>query len=106
MKHIKKFNEHQENLNISDDNDNKFEMMGPDMDEILDAIKFINENYGKEIKLKPMDWSLLVSDNYSIFIKFELGDHRRKINDENMHIRFINDMLSENDFNCKLYKTK
>ena len=45
-----------------------------------------------------MDWSLLVSDNYSIFIKFELGDHRRKINDENMHIRFINDMLSENDF--------
>lgn len=106
MKHIKKFNEHQENLNISDDNDSKFEMVGPDKDEILDAISFINENYGKEIKLKPMDWSLLVSDNYSIVIKFELGDHRRAINDENMHIRFINDMLSENDFNCKLYKTK
>ena len=92
-KNIKRFGEFNENLNISDVSDSKFELIGPDMDEILDAIKFINENY-KGVKLKPMDWSLLVSDNYSIFVKFEPeGDE-------------MNDLLSENDFKCKLYKTK
>lgn len=99
LKHIKSFNEAQENLNISDVSDSKFELIGPDMDEILDAINFINENY-KGVKLKPMDWSLLVSDNYSIFVKFEPEG------DENKHMRFMNDLLSENDFKCKLYKTK
>lgn len=98
-KNIESFGEFNENLNISDVNDSKFELIGPDMDEILDAIKFINENY-KGVKLKPMDWSLLVSDNYSIFVKFEPEG------DENKHMRFMNDLLSENDFKCKLYKTK
>ena len=98
-KNIKSFGEFNENLNISDVSDSKFELIGPDMDEILDAIKFINENY-KGVKLKPMDWSLLVSDNYSIFVKFEPEG------DENKHMRFMNDLLSENDFKCKLYKTK
>lgn len=98
-KNIKRFGEFNENLNISDVSDSKFELIGPDMDKILDAIKFINENY-KGVKLKPMDWSLLVSDNYSIFVKFEPEG------DENKHMRFMNDLLSENDFKCKLYKTK
>lgn len=98
-KNIKSFGEFNENLNISDVSDSKFELIGPDMDEILDAINFINENY-KGVKLKPMDWSLLVSDNYSIFVKFEPEG------DENKHMRFMNDLLSENDFKCKLYKTK
>ena len=98
-KNIKRFGEFNENLNLSDVSVSKFELIGPDMDEILDAINFINENY-KEVKLKPMDWSLLVSDNYSIFVKFEPEG------DENKHMRFMNDLLSENDFKCKLYKTK
>ncbi len=98
-KNIKRFGEFNENLNISDVSDSKFELIGPDMDEILDAIKFINENY-KGVKLKPMDWSLLVSDNYSIFVKFEPEG------DENKHMRFMNDLLSENEFKCELYKTK
>lgn len=98
-KNIKRFGEFNENLNLSDVSVSKFELIGPDMDEILDAIKFINENY-KGVKLKPMDWSLLVSDNYSIFVKFEPEG------DENKHMRFMNDLLSENDFKCKLYKTK
>ena len=98
-KNIKRFGEFNENLNLSDVSVSKFELIGPDMDEILDAINFINENY-KGVKLKPMDWSLLVSDNYSIFVKFEPEG------DENKHMRFMNDLLSENDFKCKLYKTK
>ncbi len=98
-KNIKRFGEFNENLNLSDVSVSKFELIGPDMDEILDAIKFINENY-KGVKLKPMDWSLLVSDNYSIFVKFEPEG------DENKHMRFMNDLLSENEFKCELYKTK
>jgi hypothetical protein len=98
LKNIKRFNEQQENLNISDVSDSKFEMIGPDMDEILDGINFINQN--GSIELKSMDWSLLVSDNYSILVKFEPEG------DENKHIRFMNDMLSKNNFDCKLYKTK
>ena len=98
-KNIKSFGEFNENLNISDVSVSKFELIGPDMDEILDAINFINENY-KGVKLNPMDWSLLVSDNYSIFVKFEPEG------DENEHMIFMNDLLSENDFKCKLYKTK
>ena len=98
-KNIKRFGEFNENLNLSDVSDSKFELIGTDMDEISDAINFINENY-KGVKLKPMDWSLLVSDNYSIFVKFEPEG------DENKHMGFMNDLLSENDFECKLYKTK
>ena len=99
MSYKQSFNEHQKNLNISDVFDSKFELISPDMDEILDAINFINENY-KEVELKPMDWSLLVSDNYTIVVKFEPEG------DENKHIIYMNDLLSENDFGCKLYKTK
>jgi hypothetical protein len=86
-------------MNISDVIDSRFEMIGPDMDEIMDGINFINQNYDS-VKLKPMDWSLLVSDVYSIIVKFEPEG------DENKHIRFMNDMLSESNFDCKLYKTK
>ena len=96
---VKSFREFNENLNISDVSDSKFELVGPDLDEILDAITFINENY-KEVKLKSMDWSLLVSGNYSILVKFEPEG------DENKHIGYMNDLLSENDFECKLHKTK
>ncbi len=98
-KNIKSFGEFNENLNLSDVSDSKFELIGTDMDEISDAINFIDENY-KGVKLKPINWSLLVSDNYSIFVKFEPEG------DENKHMRFMNDLLSENDFKCKLYKTK
>lgn len=93
-KNVKSFREFNENLNFPD---SKFELIGPDMDEILDAINFINQNY-KVVKLNPMDWSLLVSDNYSIIVKFEPKG------DENKHIRFINDLLSENNFKCKLHQ--
>jgi len=98
-KNIKSFGEFNENLNLSDVSVSKFELIGPDINEIEDAINFIDENY-EEVKLKPMDWSLLVSDNYSIFVKFEPEG------DENKHMGFMNDLLSENDFKCKLYKTK
>jgi hypothetical protein len=96
---LKKFNQSSE-LNISDVIDGRFEMIGSNLDEIIDGINFINQNYDGSVKVNPMDWSLLVSDVYSIIVKFEPEG------DENKHIRFMNDMLSENNFDCKLYKTK
>lgn len=57
---VKIFREFNENFNISDAIDSKFELIGADMDEILDAINIINESYKyKAAKLKPVDWSLL-----------------------------------------------
>jgi hypothetical protein len=100
MKDLKRFNEHQENLNMSDVIDSRFEMIGSNMDEILDGIIFINQNYDGSVKVNPMDWSLLTSDSYSIIVKFEPEG------DEKKHIRFMNDMLYESNFDCKLYKTK
>jgi hypothetical protein len=92
---IKRFNENSEFVI-----DSRFEMIGSNMDEIMDGINVINKKYDASVKLKPIDWSLLVSDSYSIIVKFEPEG------DENKHIRFMNDMLSENNFDCKLYKTK
>jgi hypothetical protein len=74
---------------------NKFQLIGPTTDEILNAISFINQNY-EAVKLKPIDWSLLVSGNYTIHVKFEPEGR------ENRHIPFINKLLSKNNFKCKL----
>ena len=79
------------------------------MDEILDAINFINDNYGEIskslsigwkpfIKITPLNNSLLDSNKKSIFVKFEPEG------EEKLHIPHINDMLLNNDFKCKLYK--
>jgi hypothetical protein len=97
---MKELNNSEENLNISNVSNSKFEIIGPNIDEIMDGINFTNQNYGASVKLKPIDWSLLVSNNYSILVKFKPEGN------ENKHIRFMNDMLSENNFDCKLYKTK
>jgi hypothetical protein len=95
LKDIERFNENSEFVI-----DSRFEMIGLDIKEIMNGINFINQNYDGSVKLKPIDWSLLVSDSYSIIVKFEPEG------DENKHIRFMNDMLSENNFDCKLYNTK
>jgi hypothetical protein len=92
MKSFKQFNE------SSNNTDSKFEIIGSNLDGIFDAINFINKNY--DIKLKAMDWSLLVSGDLSLFVKFE------PTGEEEKHISFINDLLYKNNFNCKLYKTK
>jgi len=89
-------------------NDSQFELIGSDMDDILDAINFINSN-SKEVEIKPTDFQEenlskpyvhKRNHNYSIFVKFEPEG------DENKHIGYINDFLSENYFKCKLYRTK
>lgn len=91
--------------------DEQFELIGPDVDEILDAINFINNDYAELaislsvswdpfIKIIPLEKTYLNSGECSILVKFEPEG------DENLHIRHINDFLNKNEFKCKLYKTK
>jgi hypothetical protein len=103
-KHIKTFEQHQENLNISDVSDDKIELIGPYIDDILDAINYINNNY-KDVKAKTTDFQEDSNNpyvhkrnhKYSIFVKLEPKG------DEQNHIRFMNDLLDKNGFKCRLY---
>lgn len=103
MKHLKKFNQLNENL----DTDNSIELIGPEMDDILDALNFISDNY-EDAEVSPTDFQSNSdlpyvhkrNSVYSVFVTITPQD------DEIIHIRYINDLLFENNFKCKLYKTK
>jgi hypothetical protein len=98
LKYIESFNESKENLH------GKIELIGPDIDDILNTINFINNNY-KDVKVNPTDFQENFDNpyvhkrnhNYSIFAKLEYNG------DQQSHVRFINDLLNENDFGCRLY---
>jgi len=65
-------------------NENQFEMVGSDADELLDAISLIN---GKNIaKLKPLSIKVFLNNSEDV--------------------QKINSFLEENGFKSKLYKTK
>lgn len=103
MKHLKKFNQLNENL----DTDNSIELIGPEMDDILDALNFISDNY-EDVEVIPTDFQSNSdlpyvhkrNSVYSVFVTIKQQD------DDISHIRYINDLLFENNFKCKLYKTK
>ena len=76
-------------------NENKFEMVGSDVDEILDAISLIN---GKNIaKLKPLDTTghQIADDKFSIEVELDNSEFIQK----------INSFLEENGYQTRLYKT-
>jgi hypothetical protein len=80
-------------------NENKFEMVGSDVDELLDAVSFIN---GKNIaKLKPLDTTghQITDDKFSIEVELVEFDNSE-------FIQKINSFLEENGFQIKLYETK
>ena len=73
-------------------NENQFEMVGSDVDEILDAISLIN---GKNIaKLKPLDTAghQIADDKFSIEVEFDNSEDVQK----------INSFLEENGFKSKI----
>jgi hypothetical protein len=74
----------------------KFEMIGSDVDELLDAVSLVN---GKNIaKLKPLDTTgnQIADDKFSIEVELDNSEFIQK----------INSFLEENGFQIKLYKTK
>jgi hypothetical protein len=77
-------------------NENKFEMIGSDVDELLDAVSLVN---GKNIaKLKPLDTTgnQIADNKFSIEVELDNSEFIQK----------INSFLEENGFQIKLYKTK
>jgi hypothetical protein len=74
----------------------KFEMIGSDVDELLDAVSLVN---GKNIaKLKPLDTTgnQIADNKFSIEVELDNSEFIQK----------INSFLEENGFQIKLYKTK
>jgi hypothetical protein len=87
------------------------ELIGPDIDELLDAINFINTGLTKTNKPRPHSFGkntlkALDSDGHSIGSgKFSTGV-KPKVSNESQYIRQVNDLLDDHGFECKLYMTK
>jgi hypothetical protein len=87
------------------------ELIGPDIDELLDAINFINTGLTKTNKPRPHSFGkntlkALDSDGHSIGSgKFSIGV-KPKVSNESQYIRQVNDLLDDHGFECKLYMTK
>jgi len=83
------------------------ELIGPDMDELLDAITFINTGVKTNKGLQPHSFGkntlkALDSDGHSIGGgKFSIGVEP-KVSNESQYIRQVNDLLDDHGFECKL----
>lgn len=89
------------------------ELKGPDMDELLDAITFINTGVKTNKGLQPHPFGkntlkALDSDGHSIRGgKFSIGvEVEPKVSNESQYIKQVNDLLDDHGFECKLYMTK
>lgn len=86
------------------------ELIGPNIDELLDAINFINTGVKTNKGLQPHSFGkntlkALDSDGHSIGSgKFSIGVEL-KVSNESLYIRQVNDLLDDHGFECKLYMT-
>lgn len=87
------------------------ELIGPNIDELLDAVNFINTGVETNKGLQPHSFGkntlkALSSDGHSIGSgKFSIGVEL-KVSNESLYIRQVNDLLDDHGFECKLYMTK
>jgi hypothetical protein len=87
------------------------ELIGPDIDELLDAINFINIGLTKTNKPRPHSFgknTLKALDNDGHQIdngKFSISVEP-KVSNKNLYIRQVNDLLDDHGFECKLYIIK
>ena len=97
--------------NVLKEQQSNIELIGPDIDELLDAINFINTGLTKTSKPRPHSFGkdtlkALDSDGHSIGNgKFSIGV-KPKVSNESQYIRQVNDLLDDHGFECKLYMTK
>ncbi len=89
------------------------ELIGPDIDELSDAINFINTGLTKTNKPRPHSFGkntlkALDSDGHSIGSgKFSIGVKPKVSNDLlNQYIEQVNDLLDDHGFKCELRMTK
>jgi hypothetical protein len=93
-------------------NENKFEIIGSDADELLDAISFINGGGKKSpfrdvARLKPLDTSPKQTSDGQFSIEVELvpsGKVGEKLPNVKKYIDQINSFLEERGYQSKLYK--
>jgi len=87
------------------------ELIGPNIDELLDAITFINTGVRTNKGLQPHSFGkntlkALNSDGHSIGNgRFSIGV-KPKTSNESLYIRQVNDLLDDHGFECKLYMSK
>ena len=91
------------------------ELIGPNIDELLDAINFINTGLTKTSKPRPHPFGkntlkALDNDGHSIDSgkfsgKFSISVEP-KVADKNLYIRQVNDLLDDHGFECELYVIK
>ena len=89
------------------------ELIGPDIDELLDAINFINTGLTKTSKprphsfgkntLKALDNDGHPTDNGNFSISVEVEP---KVSNKNLYIEQVNDLLDDHGFEFKLYLIK
>jgi hypothetical protein len=97
--------------NVLKEQQSNIELIGPDIDELLDAITFINTGVKTNKGLQPHSFGkntlkALDSDGHSIGSgKFSIGV-KPKTSNESQYIRQVNDLLDDHGFECKLYMTK
>ena len=93
------------------------ELIGPDIDELLDAINFINTGLTKTSKPRPHPFGkntlkALDNDGHSIDSgkfsgKFSISvEVKPKVPNKNLYIEQVNDLLDDHGFKCKLYIIK
>jgi hypothetical protein len=105
---VKEVNRMQELAGIKSSN---IELIGPDIDELLDAINFINKGIGKgnqKVQLPFGNNTLKALDDDGQSIgggKFSIGVQPKTAN-ESSYVRQVNDFLDDHGFTCKLYVTK
>lgn len=112
MKQIKLFEAF---LNEQKTGASNLEMIGPKVDELLDAINKLNGaqlsgevfKFRDNVKLEPVDKSghVISSNKFSIEVIPAKG-FKNPMPDENVYMREANEFLEENGFKCKIYKTK
>jgi hypothetical protein len=105
---VKEVNRMQELAGIKSSN---IELIGPDVDELLDAINFINKGIGKgnqKVQLPFGNNTLKALDDDGQSMgggKFSIGVQPKTAN-ESLYVRQVNDFLDDHGFTCKLYVTK
>ena len=97
--------------NVLKEQQSNIELIGPDIDELLNAINFINTVIKTNKGLQPHSFGkntlkALAKDGHSTDDgKFSIGV-KPKTSNESLYIRQVNDLLDDHGFKCKLYMTK
>jgi hypothetical protein len=97
--------------NVLKEQQSNIELIGPDIDELLDAINFINTGVKTNKGLQPHPFgkntleALAKDGHLTDDGKFSIGV-KPKTSNESQYIRQVNNLLGDHGFECKLYMTK